>query len=321
MGSREFWFEDLRELRWHVLSREAIYGVMIRDLGTSGKPEKLAKGIWEIGRKRLPGRDASKVIFVESGVPESALEMAIARDPFKALCLLSEGSPPKYSWHSEKTIVGGTIEVREGRFTSDVFEDLSASQHESSAETRVDLEEHPPRLWICGEEFTLAEDRGRPTLGVLYLAHLFENPRSPITCWDIERMANPRLKELASIPLGSDPRMSKKAQRDLDESIKKALAILAEAKNAPCAAQLEIDAARAELNRLLEQKQVDTGKGGKSRLLGDPEQEKARRRVRKALNAIVVIVAAQNPVTGESLREAVGEGAEIYFNPPPDWGL
>lgn len=159
------------------------------------------------------------------------------------------------------------------------------------------------------------------TFGVLYLAHLFDNPRIPISCWDIERMVKPKLKELASIPFGADPRMDKDAQRALDESIKQAKTSLEEAKNDPGAAQFEIDEAQTELDRLLEQKQADTGKAGKSRLLGDSDQGMARRRVRKALESVVRHVAKQNPAINEPLREAIEEGSDIYFNPPPEWGL
>lgn len=131
MGSREFWFEDLRELRWHVLSREALYGVMARDLGITAAPVKLEKGVWEIGRKRLPGRDASKVLFIEAGVSASTLELVLLRDPFKAICLLSVGNVTRHEGLAGKTIVPGTIEVEDGRFASDAFEDLSASLNDN----------------------------------------------------------------------------------------------------------------------------------------------------------------------------------------------
>jgi hypothetical protein len=309
------------EITMHTLVRKSFYEFVAEDLGITGRVIELGHGIWELGRKRLPGRDSSKVIFIEAGVPAAALELTLMRDSFTVLCLLHHGKSPMHDWHSDKTLVRGVIEVRDGRYASDVFEDLFASQSESSADTRIELDEYPPKLWICGEEFKLPGDRGRPTLGVLYLAHLFENPRSPISCWDVERVVNPKLKELASLTFGADPRMDKDAQRALDESIKQASISLEEAKKDPGAAQFEIDEAQSELDRLLEQKQADTGKGGKSRLLGDTDKEKARRRVRKALDAVVAFVAKQNPVIREPLREAVGEGAEIYFNPPPDWEL
>jgi hypothetical protein len=309
------------EITMHTLVRKSFYEFVAEDLGITGRVIELGHGIWELGRKRLPGRDSSKVIFIEAGVPAAALELTLMRDSFTVLCLLHHGKSPMHDWHSDKTLVSGVIEVRDGRYASDVFEDLFASQSESSADTRIELDEYPPKLWICGEEFKLPGDRGRPTLGVLYLAHLFENPRSPISCWDVERLVNPKLKELASLTFGADPRMDKDAQRALDESIKQASISLEEAKKDPGAAQFEIDEAQSELDRLLEQKQADTGKGGKSRLLGDTDKEKARRRVRKALDAVVAFVAKQNPVIREPLREAVGEGAEIYFNPPPDWEL
>ena len=329
----EFHCEEIREanprrlrhseegLTMHTLVRARFYELVAKDLGITGQVIDLGHGIWELGRKRLPGRDISKVIFIEAGVPAAILELTLMRERFTTLCLLHHGKSPRFDWHSDKTLLRGLIEVRDGRCASDVFEDLAASQRDSSADTRIELEEHPPKLWICGEEFMLPNDRGRPTLGVYYFAHLCENPRSLISCWDIERMVNPKLKGLASIAFGADPRMDKATQQALDESIRQAKTSLDEAKNDPGAAQFEIDEAQAELDRLLEQKKADTGKAGKSRLLGDTDNEKARRRVRKALDAVVAFVAKQKPAIEQPLREAVGEGAEIYFNPPPDWGL
>jgi hypothetical protein len=234
---------------------------------------------------------------------------------------LHQGDAPLHDWHSDKILIRGTVEVCEDRYASDVFEDLLASQRESSADTRIELDEHPPKLWICGEEFKLPADRGRPTLGVLYLSYLFENPRTPISCWDIERAVNPKLRELTSEAHGSDTRLDKEALRALEESIKEASISLEEVMRDPSASQFERDEAQSELDQLLEQKQADIGKGGKSRLLGDNDVDKARGRVRKALDAVVASIAKQNPAIREPLREAVGGGSEIYFNPPPDWNI
>lgn len=132
MGRRELWFDDSEVLRWHRLSREALYRLMAGDLGTGGQPVELATGVWEIGRKRLPGHDASKVIFIEGGVSAATLELVLLRDPFKALCLLSVSKITGHEGLAGKTIVPGTIEVEGGRFASDVFEDLSASLNGNS---------------------------------------------------------------------------------------------------------------------------------------------------------------------------------------------
>lgn len=163
------------ELTMHTLSRARFYECVAKDLGVTGQVIDLGHGIWELGRKRLPGRDSSKVIFIEDGVPAAVLELALMRDEFTVFCLLHHEKPPMHDWHADKTLVSGVIEVRDGRYSSDVFEDLSASQRESSAETHIELEEQPPKLWICGEEFLLPTSfEGIPTDGCRYLAYLFD---------------------------------------------------------------------------------------------------------------------------------------------------
>ena len=309
------------ELTMHTLVRKKFYEIMAADLGVTGQVIEVGNGLWELGRKKLPGRDTSKVIFLDSGVTAAVLELTLMRDPFKTLCLLHQGDAPLHDWHSDKTLIRGTIEVCEDRYASDVFEDLLASQRESSADTRIELDEHPPKLWICGEEFKLPADRGRPTLGVLNLSYLFENPRTPISCWDIERAVNPKLRELTSEAHGSDTRLDKEALRALEASIKEASINLEEVMRDPSASQFERDEAQSELDQLLERKQADIGKGGKSRLLSDTDQVKARGRVRKAIRAVIEYIANQNPVMKEPLLQAIDTGTEIYFNPPPDWNI
>lgn len=128
------------DLTMHTLVRTRFYEFVAKDLGITGQVIELGNGIWELGRKRLPGRDSSKVIFIEAGVPAAALELTLMRDPFMTLCLLHHGKSPMHDWHSDKTLFRGVIEVRDGRYASDVFEDLSESQQESSSAARVELE-------------------------------------------------------------------------------------------------------------------------------------------------------------------------------------
>lgn len=116
------------DLTMHTLDRTGFYNFVAKDLGITGQVIELGNGIWELGRKRLPGRDNSKVIFIENSVPTAALELTLMRDPFKTLCLLHYKKSPMHDWHSDKTLVRGVIEVKNGRYSSDVFEDLSASQ-------------------------------------------------------------------------------------------------------------------------------------------------------------------------------------------------
>jgi hypothetical protein len=43
--------------------------------------------------------------------------------------------------------------------------------------------------------------------------------------------------------------------------------------------------------------------------------------VRKTIAAAIRFVGQQNPEVAKALEAAIGEGQEIYFNPPPDWGM
>jgi hypothetical protein len=206
----------------HTLSRARFYECVAKDLGVTGQVIDLGHGIWELGRKRLPGRDSSKVIFIEAGVPTAVLELTLMRDPFMTLCLLHHGKPPMHDWHSDKTLFRGVIEVRDGRYASDVLEDLSASQRESSSATRIELEELPPKLWICGEEFNLPiSPEGIPTDRCRYLAYLFNHGDKPITCWDLYFALRPEEKEKIGGPGWSDEIIDEQGKLDFKNNCKR----------------------------------------------------------------------------------------------------
>ena len=312
---------SVEELTLHTLRRLAFYTLMAKDLGISGQVSELQRGIWELGRKSLPGRDRSKVIFIERGVRETDLATCLLRDNFNTLCLLSHGAPPRPLDVPGKLIVPGQLEVVGGRFVSEIFEDLAASQPAGAVETGIDLEESPPKLWICGQEFRMPDDRGRPTLGVLYLAALFDRPRESISCWDLERLAKPRLETTVTTTMGSDRRLDEQATRELNKQISEAEAELAEIEGDPNATEFEIRDVARLLDRLRSQKKQDTGLQGKSKLLGSSDKDKARGRVRKAIAAAISFVGQQSPEIAKTLETSIGEGQEIYFNPPPDWGI
>lgn len=312
---------SVEELTLHTLRRLAFYTLMAKDLEISGQVTELQRGIWELGRKSLPGRDRSKVIFIERGVRETDLTTCLMRDNFNTLCLLFHGAPPRQLDIPGKLIVPSQLEVVGGRFVSEIFEDLVASQSVGAVETGIDLEESPPKLWICGQEFRMPDDRGRPTLGVLYLAALFDRPRESISCWDLERLAKPRLETTVSAAMGSDQRLDEQATRELNKQISEAEAELAEIEGDPNATELEIRDVARLLDRLRSQKKQDTGLQGKSRLLGSSDKDKARGRVRKALDAVTAFIGKQNAEIGATMAVSIGEGAEIYFNPPPDWKI
>ncbi len=312
---------SVEELTLHTLRRKTFYTLMARDLDISGQVTELHRGIWELGRKSLPGRDRSKVLFVERGIREADLILCLMRDGYNTHCLLYHGELPRQLEIPGKTTVQAMLEVRDGHFVSEIFEDLAASQKATAAETRIGLEESPPKLWICGQEFRLPDDRGRPTLGVLYLAALFDCPREPISCWDLERSAKPKLETTVSAAMGSDRRLDERAAQDLNQKIREAEAELAEIEGDPNATELEIRDVARLLERLRSQKKQDTGLKGQSKLLGSSDQDKARSRVRKAIAAVIRFVGQQSPEIAKALETAIGEGKEICFNPPADWEI
>jgi hypothetical protein len=310
------------ELTMHMLVRTSFYELVAKDLGITGQVIELGHGIWELGRKRLPGRDASKVIYIEDGVPASALELILMRDPFMTLCLLHRGKSPMHDWHSDKTLFRGVIEVRDGRYASDVFEDLSESQQESSSAARIELEELPPKLWICGEEFKLPiSPEGIPTDGCRYLAYLFDHGDKPITCWDLYLAIRPEEKEKIGGPGWSDEVLDESARLEFRARLKEARAELREAELDPSMPAEELEESRDKVHELEEQAAKLFGKGGRSRQIVEGDRGKARQRVRKALKLVIEKVKSQDDTTGAALAEALGEGDLVTFRPPPDWRL
>lgn len=310
------------ELTMHRLERLPFYQVMAADLTLTGQPAELANGIWEIGRKRLQGRDASKVLFIEHGTPTETLELTVMRDSFSALCLLSHATPPRHDWHSGKTLVAGVIEVRDGRFATDVFEDLSASQRETSANTRIELDERQPTLWICGEEFSLpTTSEGMPTDGCRYLAYLFDHVEKPISCWDLYLEIRPEEKDKIGGPSWSDNVLDDRALPEFKASLKEAQAELKEAESDPSTPPTELEQLRSKVDDLREQAAKLLNRSGKSRQIVEGDRGKARQRVRKALKVVVDKITDQGAAIGSALAEALGEGETVLFHPPPDWRL
>lgn len=330
----EFHCEEIREanprrlrhseeaLTMHALVRPSFYELVAKDLGITGQIIDLGHGIWELGRKRLPGRDISKVIFIEAGVPAAILELTLMRERFTTLCLLHHGKSPRIDWHSDKTLVSGLIEVRDGRCASDAFEDLAASQRESSADTRIELEEHPPKLWICGEEFKLPiSPEGIPTDGCRYLSYLFDHGDKPITCWDLYLAIRPDEKEKIGGPGWSDEIINERGKSEFKARLQEAQAELREAELDPSMPADELEKARDKVHELQEQAAKIFGKKGRSRQIVEGDRGKARQRVRKALKLVIEKVKSQDDATGAALADALGEGDPVAFRPPPDWRL
>jgi hypothetical protein len=309
----------VEELRIYTLNRECFYALLAKDLGISGQVQMVTAGVWELGRKST-SEGRAKVLFVESGVSAAALKLLLHTESFRTICVLHHGAISPHPTVTGKAIVCASVEVVGGRMVSDAFMDLEAVclPH---GETGIDLDATPPVLWIAGRSYELPQDRGRPTMGVRYWAYLFENPRAPIDCWDLEREVRPELKRAVPTALGSDSRMDRTAIRELHQEILKTKSELDEAMRDQAASEMEISELNDQLAKLMEQKIADSGLMGAVRLLGDPEKDKARRRVRKALDSVVALISQKDPDLGRVMQEAVGEGREVYLNPPADWNL
>ena len=309
----------IEELRLHTLNRERFYAMLAQDLGISGQVLETAPGVWELGRKST-NEGRAKVLFVELGVNSDALKLLLHTESFKTICVLHHGGISTHPTITGKAIVCAGVEVVDGLMVSEAFMDLEAVCL-PRRETGIDLEAVPPVLWVAGRSYELPQDRGRPTMGVRYWAYLFENPRVSIDCWDLEREVRPELKTAVSEAMGSDSRMDRKAIQELDQAILEKKTELEEAKRDQSASEFEISEISDQLTKLMETKSADTGFCGVVRLLGDPEKDKARRRVRKALESIVVLISKKDSDLGRDMQEAVGTGREVYLNPPADWNL
>jgi hypothetical protein len=350
---REFWFDDEKDLRWHTLKREAFYALMSGDFGIAGPVVRLDRGIWELGRRNIPSQGRAKVIFVEQGVEKNDLIACIARHGFKTNCLLFHGKSPAQISVPDRYVVASQVLVEEGRFVTEVFEDLVASRPDSIPETGVDLDSTPQRLVILGEEFQMPLHRGKPLIGLKYLAACFDRARQCIPVWDLFVVAKPGLSdndsdsddpedigeedsvdtELVSTgmkrsverpsiqPVWEDAKMDavtrKKVGQDLAKK-RKRLESLAEQCVTTGAEVRNLNKEVAELKKYL-----DGGQGikGRKRALKHGDKEKARDSVRGGIKKVIEIVENQNPARAEELRSSLDLGYDVMFKPPPDWGI
>ena len=310
------------DLRLNTLRREAFYSIMAKDLEVLGHVLELGRGIWELGRKSLPGRDRSKVIFIERDVRESDLVLCLMRDGYNVHSLLFHGDLPRTLEIPGKTTALALVDVQDGRFVSDVFEDLAASQKPTSAETGIDLVQSPPKLWICGDEFTLpTSSEGVPTDGCKYLACLLDHPLKPISCWDLYGEAHPLLQGEIGHAVWTDDILDQKAKQEFLRELRDARAELHEVEDDESVPEDEKAAMREKVASLLEQQGKVLGIKGRSRQITSGDHTNARQNVRKALKVVIDHVQKQNEAVGIALITALGKGDPVKFLPPPEWGI
>lgn len=350
---RELWFDDENELRWHALKREAFYALMAGDFGIASPVVCLGRGIWELGRKNIAGQGRAKVIFVEQGVEQNDIVACLALHGFKTNCLLFHGKQPAQVSVPDKNVVSSPVLVKDGRFSSEFIEDLVASRHDSIPETGIDLDSTPQRLVILGEEFEMPLHRGKPLIGLRYLATCFDLARQCIPVWDLFVAVKPGLSDLdrgldvdeyeneedtvdtelvstgmkrsverPSIqPVWEDAKMDAATRKIVGQDLakkRKRLESLTERGVKTGAEVRDLNKKVAELKKYLDEGQ---GINGRKRALKHGDKEKARDSVRGGIKKVIEIVENQNPARAEELRSSLDLGYDVMFKPPPDWGI
>jgi hypothetical protein len=336
--SEEIGYEfTVKDFSPHKLVRENFYAIMAGDLGITTQVCRLGDGLWELGRKNIAGQGRARVIFVEQGVEKNDIVACLALHGFKTNCLLFHGKPPAQISVPDKNVVSSPVLVEDGRFFTEVFEDLVASRPDSIPGTGVDLDSTPQRLVILGEEFEMPLHRGKPLIGLRYLATCFDLARQCIPVWDLFVAVKPGLSDLdrgldstgmkrsverPSIqPVWEDAKMDAATRKIVGQDLakkRKRLESLAEQGVTTGAEVRNLNKEVAELKKYLDEGQ---GINGRKRALKHGDKEKARDSVRGGIKKVIEIVENQNPARAEELRSSLDLGYDVMFKPPPDWGI
>jgi hypothetical protein len=357
----EFHCEEIREanprhlryseddLTMHTLVRTRFYQDMAGDLGITGQLAEVARGIWEIGRRNLPGHGRVKVYFVEEGVGHAEITACIAKHGFKLNCVLfSERGPGNVSL-PDKQVQAAQLLVRNGRFLTEAFEDLAASGPDSIPETGVDLDSTPQKLVILGEEFLMPLHKNKPLIGLKYLSMMFDQPRDTIPAWDLFLAGHPGDSdneedddEDGDDPTGSGEIMTGTKRHDKRAKVRPSWEDTKMDSNTWRAVGQDLDKKRKRLESLAKQgvqtgaearnlkkeieelkKYLDSGQGadGRKRAIKHSDRDKARDSVRGGIKVVIQHVAKQNPARAEELRNSLDLGYDVMFKPPPDWGI
>jgi hypothetical protein len=344
-NKREFWFDDEKDLRWHTLKREAFYALMSGDFGIAGPVVRLDRGIWELGRRNIPGKGRAKVFFVEQGVEKNDLIACISQHGFKLNCLLFHGKSPAQISVPDKNVVSSPVLVADGCFVTEVFEDLAASRPDLIPETGVDLDSTPQSLVILGEEFQMPLHRGKPLIGLKYLATCFDRARQCIPVWDLFVAAKPGLADIDSDsddeadtelvstgmklsderliiqPGWEDVKVDSDTRKIVGQDLAKKRKRLESLAKRGIQTGVEVSKLTKEIADLKKYLDAGQGVGGRKRALKHGDKEKARDSVRGGINKVIAIVERQNPARAEELRNSLDLGYDVMFKPPPDWGI
>lgn len=308
------------------VNRPALYRILADDLRCLSNVEKVVEGIWSVGTIQIPDQGRAKVCVVELGTSREALELVLRKSAFKILCVCFVDNVPAgfadIAASCGKIVVFGRLTVDStGRFRSPATDELSGVKTPESIGARIDAVASPPLLVVANERIELPMDGARPSSGVLLLAYLFEHAREPLTCWELERAVFRDKRDAQTAPIGGDEMLDPRAEAQLRRSIKDQAAEIADMESDSSIPADEISAARHELERLTDAYRRSHAPGGKKKILGTTDSEKARQRVRKALGKVVDTVRGQSRNVASALEHSMGKGGHILFNPPAEWGL
>lgn len=346
---REAWFDSDEYLQWHALIREKLYALMAGDFGISGPTSLLGSGIWELGRRNITGKGRVKVLFVEHGVDENDLVACISQHGFKLNCLLFHGKPPAQINVPEKHVVSSPVFVSDGRFVTEVFEDLMASRSDSIPETGIDLDSTPQKVVIMGEEFPMPLHQGKPLIGLKYLAALFDRARESIPVWELFLEGHPgdednetddpshdneaadsgmvvtgtkRPDKRAQIqPSWDDVDMDAQSRREIGRELKAKRKLLEDLTKKGIKSGRKVEVLKQDIADFEKHLNKGSGAGGRRRAIKHTDRDRARDSVRNGIAVVIGHVEKRNQDRAKELRSSLDFGYDVMFKPPPDWGI
>lgn len=318
---------ELNSLQRVALDKPALLALVIADTEVKGSPSQIGNGLWHLGRKSIPGKGLGEVHFVEDAACQDALETAMTRSATKMHCfavpaalrhryLRLESAPQRVAMFIEFTVAA------DGKFAADWSEQAEALSYSPSSLAEIDLDARPPAFRLNGTTLTLPSGaKGQPSKGSKILDYLFQHPRQPHKCFELEAAVSRDFEQAFQAQQATDVVADKKYLSAIRQSLTGKRQELAAAQADQSASPAEITELELEINELEFTGAGLLGHRSKPIELGQREIERSRNRVRKALNDVVRHVTAQSQEIGMALENALNLGYEVMFTPPQSWGL
>jgi hypothetical protein len=337
------------ELTMHQLNRSKFYKTMADDLGIIGNPAEITAGIWEVGRRNMPGQGRAKVFYVEHGVGDAEITACIAIHGFKLNCVLFCEKTRGSIYLPDKHIQLGQIVVQNECFFTEAFQDIAAAVPDLIAETTIDMDSTPQRVVILGEEFSMPLYKSKPLIGLKYLSMLFDRPRETISAWNVFLAGHPGdasnaednfddvddLRNSEEVftgmsyrdiraeirPMWDDSKMDSKTRKSIGEDLIKKKKSLQNLLNKKDKKSSEVSNLKKEIEEL--QKYLNSGEGadGRKRSIKHSDRDRARDSVRGGIGIVIKHISKQNPIRAKELINSIDFGYDLMFKPPPDWGI